>query len=46
MNTGKQFERDMASIQEQIVSNDKKLKKLKDIKYQHQKNAISLGVPI
>ena len=46
MNTGKQFGRDMASIQEQVASNEKKLRKLKGMKYQYQKNTISLGVPI
>lgn len=44
--TSKQFGGDMASIQENIASNEKELKRLKDMKYQYQVSAITLEVPI
>lgn len=44
--TSKQFGGDMASIQENIASNEKELKRLKDMKYQYQVSAITLEVPV
>lgn len=44
--TSKQFGGDMASIQENIASNEKELKRLKDMKYQYQVNSVTLEVPL